>query len=111
MVYTQLQLAFYMGIRELYLIGLDFSFSVPKPTGEVCAHGEIIASSGEVNHFDPRYRAVGEKWTMPRLDFQHKAFSCAKDVFLANGGTVYNASRKTALDVFPLVKFEQIMKS
>ena len=31
-----------------------------------------------------------------------KAFQCAKKVFESDGGLIENASRKTALDVFPL---------
>ena len=108
-IYTQLQLAFYMGIREVYLVGLDFSFEVPEPTGEVCIHGQVLEHKGEINHFHPDYRKPGEKWTMPRLDLQYEAFSCARKIFESHGGSIYNASRKTALDVFPLVSFHDIV--
>lgn len=109
-LYTQLQMAFYMGIREVYLIGVDFSFLVPKPTGETSIHGEVIAHQGEMNHFHPKYRKLDEKWTMPRLDIQRKAFCCAKEVFETYGGIIYNASRKTALDVFPLLDFDTVVQ-
>jgi len=109
-IYTQLQLAFYMGIREVYLIGLDFSFEVPEPTGETCIHGQVLEHKGETNHFHPDYRKAGEKWTMPRLDLQYKAFSCARKLFELHGGAVYNASRRTALDVFPLISFREVVR-
>ena len=109
-VYTLLQMAYYMGIREVYLLGLDFSFKVPASTGEVCVHGEILKGQGEVNHFDPRYRGAGEKWTMPRLDLQYEAFSCAKQVFEQDGRMIYNASRATSLDVFPRVNLDDILR-
>ena len=73
-VYYQLQLAFHLGIREVYLIGVDFNFDVPKPSGEVSIHGEVIVSEGERNHFHKDYRKPGETWTMPRLDKQLEAF-------------------------------------
>jgi len=108
-IYFQMQLAYYMGIRELYIIGVDFNFTIPKPTGEKTVHGEeILVHAGEVNHFHPDYRKPGEKWSIPRLDFQYKAFQCAKEAFESEGGFIANASRKTALDVFPLVNFENI---
>jgi hypothetical protein len=91
------------------LIGLDFSFNVPKPTGEVCVHGEVLVNKSEVNHFIPGYRNAGEKWTMPRMDMQYRAFECAKRTFENHGGKIYNASRKTALDLFPLVNFDDVM--
>ena len=62
----------------------------------------------ERNHFDPRYRVSGEKWTVPRLDLQYRAYTCARDAFAATGGAVLNASRETALDVFPRVDFESL---
>ncbi len=108
-IYPQIQLAFYMGIREIYLIGLDFSFDVPKSTGRISASGEVVESQGEVNHFHPEYRKPGETWTMPLLDVQYKAFVNAKRAVESHGGGIYNASRKTALDVFPRVDFDSIV--
>jgi hypothetical protein len=109
-IYMQMQLAFYMGIREIYLIGVDFSFTIPESTGEMTERGEVILKhAGEVNHFHPDYRKPGEKWTLPRLDYQYKAFLCAKEAFELEGGFIANASHMTALDVFPLVDFDRIV--
>jgi hypothetical protein len=107
-IYLQMQLAFHMGIREIYLIGVDFSFEIPKTTGETCSSGEILKHQGELNHFHPEYRKPGETWTMPLLDLQHKAFLEAKRTIELQGGKILNASRKTELDVFPLVDFDDI---
>ena len=111
-IYLQLQLAFYMGIREVYLIGVDFSFDVPK--GTVTTHrselGEtVIRSRGEVNHFHPNYRKPGETWTMPRMEEQRQAFRRARRVFEADGGRLVNASRQTRLDVLPRTDLEAIL--
>lgn len=108
-LYFQMQLAFYMGIREIYLIGVDFSFDIPKSTGEICPSGEILKSQGEVNHFHPDYRKPGETWTMPLLDKQYMAFSAAKTAVESQRGKIFNASRSTKLDVFPLVNFDDIV--
>jgi hypothetical protein len=109
--HEQLQLAFYMGIRKIYLIGVDFCFTVPKPTGEMSGHGEVLRHEGEQNHFHPNYRQPGETWTMPKLDLQYQAFLAAKRVVEANGGKIYNASRKTVLDIFPKVNFDEIVSA
>jgi hypothetical protein len=108
-IYLQMQLAFYMGIREIYLIGVDFSFEIPNSTDQNCSDSEILTNEGEVNHFHPNYRARGEKWSMPRLDFQYKAFLEAKSTVESRGGKIFNASRYTKLDVFPIVDFENIV--
>jgi hypothetical protein len=108
-IYTQLQIAFYMGIREIYLLGVDYHFIVPEPTGEVCAQGLVLEHQGEQNHFHPEYRKIGEKWTIPRLDIQYEAFKCARESVTSNGGDIYNASRRTALDIFPIVDLDLVL--
>lgn len=108
-LYSQLQIAYYMGIREVYLVGVDFYFDIPQVTGEMSMHGEVLLHEDGTNHFHPDYREPGEKWTMPRLDLQQEAFRCARRAFEDGGGAILNASRKTALDVFPLVDFDSII--
>lgn len=107
-IFTQLQIAYYMGLSEIYLIGIDFHFEMPAPSGENCHQGPILIQGEERNHFHPDYRPAGEKWTMPRLDLQHKAFLSAKHAFDASGRKVYNASRQTKLDVFDRVDFDAL---
>jgi len=111
-IYTQLQLAYYMGIKEVYLLGIDFNFKESKPTGKKTAGGEsILKSNGELNHFHPEYRVAGELWTKPKLGYQYKAFSEAKRAFENEDRKIYNASLKTKLDVFPIVDLDTILKN
>ncbi len=107
-LYHQLQLAFYMGVREVYLVGVDFSFQHDAPTGEVSDHGPVLLGQGEVNHFHPDYRKPGERWTVPRLDLQYRAFQMARDAYEQHGGKIYNASRRTQLDVFERVDLDEV---
>lgn len=110
-IYLQLQLAWHMGIKEVFLIGLDFHFDygAEHRSGQICKHGEILVSRGEVNHFHPEYRKKGEGWTVPQLEKQRRAFLKAKQFFDANGGRIYNASRCTKLDVFERVNFDDVI--
>jgi hypothetical protein len=110
-IYVQLQLAFSMGIREVYLIGIDFSFTIPEVSGEQGPYGDVLISEGEINHFHPDYRKPGERWSVPQLDRQRDAFIFAKNVFEEHGGVIYNASRETALDVFPRVDLDLVVKN
>jgi len=109
-IYLQLQLAWYMGVREVYLLGLDFDFKFSEAdrTDDTCKHGEVLVSQGEINHFHPEYRRKGETWTMPQLEKQRLAFCKARDFFEENGGTVYNASRETKLDVFERTSLDDV---
>jgi len=108
----QLQLAFMMGFQEVYLIGIDFSFdTASSATAGKSASGEVLKSSGEVNHFHKDYRKPGETWTVPLLDEQREAFDICRRVFEASGRKLYNASRETKLDVIERVHFEDIFIS
>jgi hypothetical protein len=106
----QLQIAFYMGISEVYLLGVDFDFTIPKKTAGKCASGKIIVSEGECNHFHKDYRKTGEEWTFPNLEMQRKFFLKAKKTFLADGRKILNASRRTKLDVFERIDLDAVFK-
>ena len=113
-IYLQLQLAYYMGIRQIYLIGVDFSFNVPASiqTQATTELGEqVLHSANEVNHFHPDYRKPGESWTMPKLDYQKLAFARARQALEDVGGALYNASRRTELDVLERVDFDEVLTS
>ncbi len=112
-IYHQLQLAWHMGVREIYLIGVDFSFSVPKERVvderfKVSEYRNALVSTDEVNHFHPDYRSPGETWSMPRLDLQACAFRAAARIFRSGGGGLFNASRKTELSELDLVNFDSL---
>ncbi len=113
-LYHQLQLAYHMGIREVYFLGVDFSFSVPDSRVvderfDDAAHRDAVVSEGEVNHFHPDYRKAGERWTLPRLDLQALAFQRARSVFEADGGSLRNASRATELAALERVDLDSLL--
>jgi hypothetical protein len=107
-IYYQMQLAYYMGIREIYLLGVDFHYNLSKKKKEIGKGSQVFISDGEINYFHKSYKKEGETWFPPRLNYQRKALNVAKDFFESRGGKIYNASRKTALDVFPLVDFDSL---
>lgn len=107
-IFEMIQFAHFMGFSEVYIVGLDFDFSLSESTGERCRSGEILVSQGEVNHFHPDYRKPGEKWTVPKMDEQKIAFSYARVCFEKSGRKLINASRKTKLDVLETEAFQRV---
>lgn len=104
-----LKLAYWMGIREIYVTGCDHNFSVPDThTGEVIFGNTVILSDGEQNHFHPDYRKKGDKWTTPQLGHIERNFAYAGKVFAADGGKIVNASRFSKLNVWERVDFNQL---
>ena len=104
-VYTMIQFASYMGIKEIYLIGLDFDFDVPNHQ----SNQQEIKSDGEINHFHKDYRKQGEIWNKPNLEIQEKSFQKVKEFCSQNNIKLYNASRKTKLDILEKVDFDSLI--
>jgi hypothetical protein len=100
-IYTMIQWAIYLGSKEIYLLGVDFSFDVPTDQ----KGKQEIVSEGEVNHFHKDYRQVGEKWNKPNLDIQKESFLTAKAYVDAHGIKIVNVTEGSKLDVFEKVDF------
>lgn len=108
-VYTLIQIAYHMGITELYIIGLDFSFVCSQETGlKTQANEAILVQKDEKNHFHPDYRRKNDQWTEPRMDIMYDALACAKEAFEVDNRMIYNASRFSALDLFPRIDFDTL---
>lgn len=103
--YSMLQMAVYMGIKEIYFIGLDFSYELPS---NIKNETDIIYHEKELNHFHKDYRKPGDKWIKPNVDAQLKAYRIAKDFCDKNDIKIYNASRSTKLKLFPLIDFDEL---
>jgi hypothetical protein len=109
-IYLMMQLAFFMGIKQIYLLGVDFKFTLPVGY-ESCVDelGVLLKGDGAHNHFHKDYRPRGEQWHSPGLKLQYHALKYARDFLEHHGCQVFNASRKTALDVFPIVDLNRIL--
>lgn len=96
--YTNLQIAYYMGFSEVYLIGVDFSYVIPKSA--VVDGVNITSTEDDENHFHPEYFGKGKKWHDPQLNQVLKNYEFANLVFKWNGRKIYNATIGGALEVF-----------
>jgi hypothetical protein len=99
-IYSMVQMALYMGIKEIYLLGVDFTFTIPKSKNINSIGRNDLICEGELNHFHKDYRKIGEKWNMPNLDIQLKVFKKLKEYANKNGIEVYNASTNSKLKFF-----------
>ncbi|MEQ8821106.1 MAG: DUF115 domain-containing protein [Sumerlaeia bacterium] len=104
--YVCMQLAFYMGFQEVYLIGMDHNYARPD---HVQAEGNVWTSHGEdPNHFHPDYFGKGYRWHDPKVDRMETAYRKAKDVFEAHGRKIYNATAGGQLEVFERVNYNDL---
>ena len=104
--YVNMQLAFYMGFTEVYLIGMDFSYSVPQSSEvEGCT---IISQEDDPNHFHPDYFGKGKKWHDPKLENCLLSFQLAKQVYEKDGRKIFNATAGGKLELFERIDFEKL---
>lgn len=108
-IYTMIQLACHMGVREIYLVGVDHNFKTPDLRDP--DDPNILISRGERNHFHPDYRKPGEKWFVPNLNVSIRSYEAARDAMAELGGVIYNATRGGKLDVFPRVDLDTVLEA
>ena len=102
-----LQLAYYLGSREIYLLGVDHSYLNPQKGDQVS--GNIIKSNNpDKNHFHPQYFGPGFRYHDPKVDRMEAAYEEAKRFIERSGGKIYNATRGGQLEVFPRVDFDSL---
>jgi MoaA/NifB/PqqE/SkfB family radical SAM enzyme/tetratricopeptide (TPR) repeat protein/SAM-dependent methyltransferase len=104
--YLCMQLAYYMGFEEVYLIGFDHDYVIPRDAK--IAGRVITSSSNDPNHFHPEYFGKGKRWHDPQIGRMEKAYRKAKEVFEADGRRIYNATVGGYLEVFPRVKYNSL---
>lgn len=96
--YTNLQIAYFLGFKEVYLIGMDFTYSVPTSTH--IQGNTYISKEDDVNHFHPSYFGKGKKWHDPKLDRVALNFELANKVYNESGRKIYNLSIGGELNIF-----------
>ena len=104
--YINLQLAFYLGFTEIYLIGMDFSYQIP---GEFKKQGDIITSTGDdPNHFHPKYFGEGKTWKDPKLERVLANYGMAKLAYESVGRKVINATAGGNLNLFERAEYRDL---
>lgn len=104
-VYMSLQIAFYMGIREVYIIGVDLKYDVPQSAG---SDSIITSDSLDKNHFHPEYFGPGKRWHHPQVARMQISIERAAKFFKQNGGDLYNATVGGNLNVLKRADYDNL---
>lgn len=102
--YVAMQLAYFMGFREVYLVGVDHNFIVSGKPGE-----KQYMDGPDPNHFDPNYFG-GRDWQLPNLEGSELAYRMAQYFFRRDGREIYDATVGGKLDIFPKISYEEALK-
>ena len=108
--YLCLQLAFYMGFSEIYLIGFDHNYKIPDDAKKNNRSNEILSQSDDHNHFHPDYFGKGYRWHDPQVDRMEKAYRKAKEAFEMDGRVIFNATIGGKLEVFKRVDYQSLFQ-
>lgn len=103
--YTAMQLAVYMGFREIYLIGVDHSFHTYQDQS-----GNIITDSTAKDYFCAEYNQDKDQLFIPKLDLSTLSYLAAQEYAQTHPVKIYNATRGGKLEVFPRVDFDELFE-
>ncbi|MBM9616991.1 DUF115 domain-containing protein [Desulfobulbus rhabdoformis] len=104
--YINLQLAYYMGFTEVYLIGMDFNYVIPSSHSR---NGDVLTSdTDDPNHFHKDYFGKGKTWKDPKLDRVLMNYKMAKLVFECTGRRIYNATKGGHLEEFDRIDYDDL---
>lgn len=101
-----MQIAAYLGFKEIYLLGVDMTFEDQKVKKINSRNWE--SAEHDPNHFDPRYFGKGRKYHNPTVAEMLERFEAGKIFFENLGVKVFNAGVNGKLEVFPRKGFNQI---
>jgi hypothetical protein len=94
--YVAMQLAYFMGFVDVFLVGVDHSFATKGP-----AHQTVTSTGADANHFDPNYFGKGFRWQLPDLETSELAYRLARRAFEADGRRIIDCTVGGQLTVFP----------
>lgn len=103
---TAIQVALYMGFKEVCLLGVDNSFTYDKNS----VHKNHLIGRGESNHFHPDYRPVGEKWNYPPTEITNNHFIMLKKLSERVGSKIINCTRGGLLEVFERKNLNDVLQ-
>lgn len=99
-----LQLAYYMGFKEVVLVGLDHNFIEKGRPNKI----EVRVAEKDESHCHPDYFPKGVKWQLPDLLRSEQAYSLARKTFEKNGRRIVDATVGGKCEVFDKIEFDSL---
>lgn len=96
-----LQLAYFMGISEAVIIGMDHSFAEKGVPNTI----QVRSSSIDESHCHPDYFPKGAQWQLPDLHRSEMAYVLARRAWERDGRQILDATEGGQCDVFEKTSF------
>lgn len=98
--HAALQIAYFMGFKEVVIIGMDHRF-----TYEGAPHETRFMDGPDTNHFSSDYFR-GNYWDNPDLDRSEASYRVARERYEAAGRRIFDATLNGACTVFEKVNYK-----
>ncbi len=102
--YVAMQIAYYMGFSNVFLIGVDHNFKAKGDPNET-----QLLKGRDQNHFHPDY-FKGKEWQLPDLEGSELSYSMARFFYNRAGRRIIDATVGGKLKIFPKASFENALK-
>jgi hypothetical protein len=103
-----IQLALYMGFKEIYLLGLDHDWIIRyaerRYTHFYEPHQSILEKSGITDWIEKDWK----RWLEDYVELWDQ-YEILKTLSEKSGATIYNSTAGGLLDVFPLARYESVV--
>ncbi|MCV6639573.1 6-hydroxymethylpterin diphosphokinase MptE-like protein [Candidatus Albibeggiatoa sp. nov. NOAA] len=96
--HAALQIIYYMGFGEVYIVGMDHYFSQHIKGQENRAS---YIKGDDNDHFDPKYFGHGQSWDLPDLVNSEISYQAALDAYQSDGRKIYDCTINGACQIFP----------
>lgn len=111
-MYVMLQLAVYMGFSEVYLIGVDFNYSIERDYKGNIKENNVINHNVFIEEEEKVFQEIVQKKYgykyLADIDMQLEAYKTANRYAALHGYSIYNSTRGGKLEVFKRVCFDSL---
>lgn len=101
--YVALQIAFFMGFKRVFLIGVDHNYRAEGQPKE-----KQYLRTDDINHFDPSYFKNNE-WQLPELEGSELAYHMALFSYKEHDRQIYDATINGKLKIFPKITYDEAL--
>lgn len=104
--YAALQIAYYLGFKEVVIIGMDHRYEYIGIPNE-----EHQLDGPDPNHFTPEYFGGGQKWDNPDLANSEESYRIARVEYEKDGRRIIDATVDGACAIFEKADYRKLFFS
>lgn len=103
--YAALQIAYFLGFKEVIIIGMDHRYEYIGEPNETCR-----LDGADPNHFCADYFGGGQTWQNPDLARSEQSYCIARNEFEKDGRRIIDATVNGACKIFEKADYRQLFR-